>query len=662
MASRFERLYELPNNLYSLHSPIIITAGALLKDNETGSILAQLKFCNITEKPIIALKISLGAFDVTGAAVQGVEEYQYLDLNVPPDDYFGSNKAIVFPQSVTRSFAITNITVYFEDGTIQKTALPLVSLPEGKELSDSLQNPEWIKQCRLEINKDAKYNPCDCLDLWFCTCGRWNRRLKCVDCGADKSVAFSALELPQIKEKTECRLEKEQAAEEERRLTLAKKQAQKKRNIKRAIIVLIICCILGAAGIACSQWLYPDVIKPSMNYAKACQLLENGEYDEAIDGFLALGDYKDAATMKLEAQYQKAIELYQNKQFDESITLLKRLKDYSDSFQKIAEIQYAKAMHLKEEGDLDGAAKLLRTLGEYGDSETQIQEIEFVYAQELLSMGKYAEARERLLILGEYENAVELVKECNYLEAQTLFANEEYSAAVELFQSLSGYKDSDNMATNSKYHNALLLMEKSRFSDAIVLLEELGEYENAADYLTECKYQLAIQFINRRDYENAKVLLLDVGQYKEAAEYLLLIPKTQELVYCWDGDFSYCYLLVRTVIDTTKCTTKTYAWEARSTDRVGGNSMKYVIDYVQKFEEWKYENGKLLMVFLGSNPMEDRKAYREWSISGDWNSILSRSMLYTGEEIWESGDHDEKWSLVDADTAQKVIQGIENYR
>lgn len=43
MADRFERLYELPNNLYTTGSPLIVSGGALLKDKESGSVLVQLK-------------------------------------------------------------------------------------------------------------------------------------------------------------------------------------------------------------------------------------------------------------------------------------------------------------------------------------------------------------------------------------------------------------------------------------------------------------------------------------------------------------------------------------------------------------------------------------------------------------------------------------------
>lgn len=47
MNGRFEKLYSLPSQLYAPSSPVIITAGALLKDTQTGKVLAQLKFKNM---------------------------------------------------------------------------------------------------------------------------------------------------------------------------------------------------------------------------------------------------------------------------------------------------------------------------------------------------------------------------------------------------------------------------------------------------------------------------------------------------------------------------------------------------------------------------------------------------------------------------------------
>ena len=51
------RMYPgFPNNLYTQDSPLLIAAGALLKDNQTGNILAQIKFRSLSNKEIKAIK------------------------------------------------------------------------------------------------------------------------------------------------------------------------------------------------------------------------------------------------------------------------------------------------------------------------------------------------------------------------------------------------------------------------------------------------------------------------------------------------------------------------------------------------------------------------------------------------------------------------------
>ena len=56
---RFQRLYELPKNLYVNDTPIMISAGALTKDKNTGKIFIQLKIKNISEKVIKAVFVKI---------------------------------------------------------------------------------------------------------------------------------------------------------------------------------------------------------------------------------------------------------------------------------------------------------------------------------------------------------------------------------------------------------------------------------------------------------------------------------------------------------------------------------------------------------------------------------------------------------------------------
>ena len=65
MAERYTRLFSLSENLYASGAPVLIAAGALLKDNQTGKTLAQLKFKSLSEKNIKALKVTIAASDVS---------------------------------------------------------------------------------------------------------------------------------------------------------------------------------------------------------------------------------------------------------------------------------------------------------------------------------------------------------------------------------------------------------------------------------------------------------------------------------------------------------------------------------------------------------------------------------------------------------------------
>ena len=102
MSERYTKLFSLPKNLYIPGAPVLLAAGALLKDNQTETTLAQLKFRSISMKAIKAVIAVVDAFDVSGAALGGVTEYQYLDLTAERDAEFGQRQAIPLPNANTR--------------------------------------------------------------------------------------------------------------------------------------------------------------------------------------------------------------------------------------------------------------------------------------------------------------------------------------------------------------------------------------------------------------------------------------------------------------------------------------------------------------------------------------------------------------------------------
>lgn len=256
MQERFKKLYELQHNLYSDNSAIIVSSGVLLNDMETGSIVAQLKFHSLSETSIVALKISICAFDIEGNELEGVTDYQYLDLKVLNGNDFGSNKAIIMPNVNTRSFQISNISIIKSNGVVDVVTLPLMPLPKSLLLSTSFKNQEELKQYKIETTKNSEYIPQNKNDLWCCSCGEWNILKNCSKCKMSKEDVFKYLDTSLLEPKIESRLINENEQKEKEA-----KDAKSKKKIKIAIILSAILLVISIISIVIyrSQHKYDEI-------------------------------------------------------------------------------------------------------------------------------------------------------------------------------------------------------------------------------------------------------------------------------------------------------------------------------------------------------------------------------------------------------------------
>ena len=251
MSERFQRLYEFPRNLYAQGAPVIVEAGALLMDTQTGKLIAQLKFHSVTEKPIKALKVSLATFDCTGTETPEVVEYQYLDLDIQNGATFGSNKAISIPNDTIRSFAVKALTAVTSDNVTLTSSLPLVQLPSSKTLESVLGDEDLVEQYQLEVNNAATFMPQESNGLWQCACGEWNGTNACTKCRFAKAHVFATTDVERLKGN----LSERQEAARLRELEEIKLKAERKAKItslfnrvkKIAIIVAAIACAIGIA-------------------------------------------------------------------------------------------------------------------------------------------------------------------------------------------------------------------------------------------------------------------------------------------------------------------------------------------------------------------------------------------------------------------------------
>lgn len=166
MSERYSRLFALPENLYTVGSPVIIAAGTLLKDTQTGKIIAQLKLKSISAKAIKAVKVKLDLFDTAGNPLEESVVHDYLDLNVPRDIEFGQKNPVMVPNAKTRSYKASVTEVVFGDRSVWTTDGENWE-PLSKPSRLAFDDYELQKQYELEFGINSTYEPKVVKDLWY---------------------------------------------------------------------------------------------------------------------------------------------------------------------------------------------------------------------------------------------------------------------------------------------------------------------------------------------------------------------------------------------------------------------------------------------------------------------------------------------------------------
>lgn len=369
MAERYTRLYTLPANLYVPESPVVIAAGALLKDNQSGRVLTQLKFRSISDKVINAVKVLIIGYDMSKEEVCR-EEHQYLDLNVSRNGVWGAKEAIPLPERSVRSFFVHVLAVHYSDGSHyfaeEQSWMPL---PVQQPLSSRLFDGELVKQYRLDTTKKSEYVPLEVRDLWLCSCGEINRRGEsCHSCGQEFGTLKSLLNVELLREEKSERLKKEAQDAAEAEVF----RANNAKRLKIALLIFVPIIIIAAVVL----FLFTRSSRLDNAYDMAQVLLDAGKYSEAADAFDELGNYRDAADKASSARasaqdisaYEKAGKMLENGRYDDAYTTFVSMGDYRDSAELAKESLYRKALELIEDGKPDEAAATFLELGDYKNS------------------------------------------------------------------------------------------------------------------------------------------------------------------------------------------------------------------------------------------------------------------------------------------------------
>ncbi len=177
MSEKYSRLFTLTENLYAEGSPILIKAGALLNNNETNTLHAQLKLQSITNKAIKSAKVEITVFDSVGRPLDGVITADYLDLAVTRDEFFGTKQLIKVAYATARSYTARVIEVGFVDNTVWSDSSSVwETLPKQRALTDALNDSATVEGFKSTFGANSSLVLCEYKDLWLCTCGEINHK------------------------------------------------------------------------------------------------------------------------------------------------------------------------------------------------------------------------------------------------------------------------------------------------------------------------------------------------------------------------------------------------------------------------------------------------------------------------------------------------------
>lgn len=377
MSERYSRLFSLQENLYSEGSPVVIAAGALLKDNETGKVLAQLKLRSICHKPIKAATVSILPYDVAGNPLGNIVEYQYLDIKAARDSEFGQKTPVILPNAIIRAYSVIVSEVIFDDNTIwHDDGHVWEPLPKQQMLAETFNDKELVKQYRLELGVKSEYVFQEEKDLWMCSCGSVNHYGEevCHNCGT-RFDALKSFDLNTLKANCELRLDEEKRQVE---IAAAKAKAATKKAGKIAAVCAAVAVVIIAAVLLATK-----VIIPNGKYNNAVALMEAGQYEDAIAAFEALNGYKDSTaqietckTYILDNRYNEAVALMEAGQYEKAIAIFESLGGYMDSAELLQtarevfknEESYNTAISLLAAGNDDKAYEHFAALGDYKDA------------------------------------------------------------------------------------------------------------------------------------------------------------------------------------------------------------------------------------------------------------------------------------------------------
>ena len=512
MNQRYTKLFALSENLYTPGAPVIISSGALHKDNVTGSIIAQLKFLNIDPRTIKALKLMICPLDTVGNPIGGEFEYQYLDLNEMRDSFFGQNTAIQMENPYTRGFKASVKEVIFTNNSIwQIDESDWQPLKKPTTLMNVLRDHELVKQFKITYGSLMECFPEFSNDsIWQCGCGAINRADEgsCHKCRILREN-LRLFDLNELKSKCDERLKKETEYREKERI----EEEKRKKKLISSVITgtpILIAIIIGINFLS-------NYSEKSDSYKAAIKLYEAENYDEAIEIFENLNGFKDSEEMIFSGKIEIANKFIKKGKYDDAYQLIKQLKSDEDSNkQTIYDTKFKIANELIKDEKFAKASSILKEIG--ADDE---------YIKSITYDAQLGNAIEIIKTTGNWNNAFRIFKELFKTEYASKFLTDDeinkniinewiiYSTGETTYQEAEFYEKGEGIALTKKYNINKIMPLSWKVSENHLYFDI---------YYTNGKPNLSTAY-NMRNVTNGLYLLYK--ENKNEIPYALIDPESE---------------------------------------------------------------------------------------------------------------------------------------
>ncbi len=208
--------------------------------------------------------------------------------------------------------------------------------------------------------------------------------------------------------------------------------------------------------------------------AKAWSLQNAGQYAEAREVWLQLGDMPGAREQAALCVYEPAKALMEAEDWDGAIAMFSTIPDYQDSREKTLECHYHKAEGLEEAGDTDGACREYLLAGSWNDAVTKYSSLTYTQAEELFRIGDIKGAQPLYASIPDYEDANEKDLTCRYQLAEEAADILEYTTVLEMLRGVpDDYRNTKALRAEASYKKAQIAFRQEDWQTVIDLLKDL---------------------------------------------------------------------------------------------------------------------------------------------------------------------------------------------